>query len=167
MLMSSSLRSGFSFLRAMQMVAQEMPSPISQEFDRIIGEVKVGRPLEDALRGSVARIRSYDYDLAVTAVLIQHHVGGNLAEILETIAGTIRERIRIIGEMRALTAEGRISGIVLVLLPIVLAAILSTLNPVYMSVLIKETAGHYLIGLAVLFQIIGSLIIRRMLVLDI
>jgi len=166
-MIASSLRSGFSFLRAMQMVAREMPPPISREFERAINEMNVGRPLEDALRGIVARVRSYDFDLVVTAVLIQHQVGGNLADVLETIAATIRERIRILGEMRALTAEGRLSGIILVLLPISLGAVLTAINPTYMSVLTKETIGHYMIGIAAAAQIIGGIIIKKMLTVDI
>jgi len=167
LMMASSLRSGFSFLRGMQMVANEMPPPISVEFGRVISEVNVGRPMEDALRSVVARVSSYDFDLVVTAVLIQHQVGGNLADILETIANTIRERVRVLGEMRALTAEGRISGVVLVILPIIMAVALALLNPKYMSILIKETIGHYLIGIAIVMQVIGGLIIKKMLVIDI
>jgi tight adherence protein B len=167
MLISSSLRSGFSFLRALQMVAQEMPPPISKEFERVIQEVNVGRPMEDALRAVVARVRSYDFDLVVTAVLIQLQVGGNLADVLETIASTIRERVRIMGEMRALTAEGKMSGLVLVLLPITLGLVLVALNPPYMAVLIHEKVGHFLIGVAAVLQIVGGLVIRKQLRIDI
>ncbi|HUV06071.1 MAG TPA: type II secretion system F family protein [Armatimonadota bacterium] len=166
-MIASSLRSGFSFLRAMQMVSREMPPPISREFERVINEMNVGRPMEDALRSVVARVKSYDFDLVVTAVVIQHQVGGNLADILETIAATIRERVRILGEIRALTAEGKMSGVILVLLPIGLGTLLTVINPGYMSVLTKETIGHYLIGGAVAFQIIGTVIIRKMLTVDI
>lgn len=166
MMVASSLRSGFSFLRGMQIVAQEMPAPISEEFERVINEVGVGRTIEDSLRNMVARIHSYDLDLAVTAILIQLQVGGNLAEMLETIAGTIRERVRILGEMNALTAEGRLSGWVLVAIPVVLGFVLALLNPGYMSFLFKEQLGHYFIGAAAILQIIGGLVIKRMLVLD-
>ena len=166
MMIASSLRSGFSFLRGMQIVAQEMPAPVSEEFERVINEVGVGRTMEDSLRNMVARMQSYDLDLAVTAILIQLQVGGNLSEMLETIAATIRERVRIFGEMRALTAEGRLSGWVLVAIPIILGFALTVINPLYMSFLFKETLGHYLIGAAVFLQIIGGLVIKRMLVLD-
>jgi tight adherence protein B len=166
MLLVSSLRSGFSMLKGMQMIAQEMPPPISQEFGRAVSEVNVGRSLEDALRSIVARTKNYDFDLVTTAVLIQLQVGGNLADILETIAETIRERIRINGEVNALTAEGRISGVVLVLLPIGLGTALTFINPGYMSVLLHETIGHYLIAGAVMLQVLGALIIKKMLDLD-
>ncbi|MHB1190818.1 MAG: type II secretion system F family protein, partial [Armatimonadota bacterium] len=165
--MASSLRSGFSLLRAIQIVAQEMPPPISKEFARAVAEVGVGRPMEDALRSVVRRMRSYDLDLAVTAIIIHLQVGGNLAEILETIARTIRERLKILGEMRALTAEGRISGAVLVALPIVMALVLVVLNPGYIGVLIEERLGHYLIAGAVAMQILGGLVIKNMLSVDV
>lgn len=167
LLMASSLRSGFSFMRGMQMVAQEMPPPIAKEFERVVNEVNVGRPMEDALRSVVARVQSYDFDLVVTAVLIQQQVGGNLADILDTIAATMRDRARVMGEVKALTAEGRISGVVLVMMPVFLGVVMEVLNPNYMAVLFRETLGHYLIGTAVVLQILGGLIIRKMLVLDI
>ena len=166
MMIASSLRAGFSFLRGMQVVAQEMPKPVSEEFERVINEVGVGRTMEEALRNMVARMQSYDLDLAVTAILIQLQVGGNLSEMLETIAGTIRERIRIYSEMRVLTAEGRLSGWVLAAIPLVLAVTISIMNPEYMSFLIVEPLGHILIATAVILQITGGLIIKRMLVLD-
>ncbi|MCL6629208.1 MAG: type II secretion system F family protein [Armatimonadetes bacterium] len=167
MMIASSLRSGFSFLRAMQMVSKEMQPPISKEFERAINEMNVGRPLEDALRGIATRVRSYDFDLVVTAVTIQHQVGGNLADVLEAIAATIRDRLRIQGEIRALTAEGRISGIVLIALPIGLAILLTLLRPGYMGTLFQESIGRLMIAVAVVLQIIGALVIHRMLQVDI
>ena len=166
-MMSASFRSGFSLLRAMQMVAQEMPAPISKEFERVVNEVGVGRPLEEALRASVARVGSYDFDLVVTAIVIHLQVGGNLAEILETIADTIRERAKVMGEMRALTAEGRISGLVLVILPIALAVVLYAKRPEYMATLINDPIGPSLICTAAALQVVGVLIMRRMLTLDV
>ncbi len=165
--MSASFKSGFSLLRAMQMVAQEMPQPISREFERIVSEVGVGRPLEEALRAAVDRINSYDFDLVVTAILIHLQVGGNLAEILETIADTIRERTKIMGEMRALTAEGRVSGLILVVLPIVLAVVLYEQRPEYMAVLLNDPIGPGLICAALVLQAIGVLVMRRMLALEV
>ncbi|MGB9587962.1 MAG: type II secretion system F family protein, partial [Armatimonadota bacterium] len=159
--------SGFSFLRAMQMVSKEMQPPISKEFERAINEMNVGRPLEDALRGIATRVKSYDFDLVVTAVTIQHQVGGNLADVLEAIAATIRERLRIQGEIRALTAEGRISGIVLIALPIGLAILLTLLRPGYMGTLFQESIGRLMIAIAAVLQIVGALVIHRMLKVDI
>jgi len=165
-LMASSIRSGFSFMKAMQMVAQEMSPPISVEFERVINEINIGRQTEDALRASVERVKSYDFDLVVTAVLIQLQVGGNLADVLETIAETIRERMRIAGEIRALTAEGRVSGVALVLIPVFLGVVLTIINPTYMHVLLYEKVGHYMLVAAGVLQVIGALIIRKMLVLE-
>ena len=166
MMIASSLRSGFSFLRGMQVVAQEMPKPISEEFVRVVNEVGVGRTMEEALKNMVARMKSYDLDLAVTAILIQLQVGGNLSEMLETIAATIRERIRIYSEMRVLTAEGRLSGWVLVAIPIILFIVISRLNPTYMSFLWVEKLGHIFLAGAVTLMLIGGIVIKRMLVLD-
>lgn len=166
-LLASSLKSGFSFLRGMQMIAQEMPPPIAQEFKRAIDDVSIGKPLDAALRDITARIESYDIDLVVTAVEIHLSVGGNLAEILETISTTIHERNKVLGELRALTAEGTLSGAILVALPLLLAGALVVLNPEYMRVLIDEPMGPYLIGVAILLQLLGVIIIKGMLVLDI
>lgn len=167
LLIASSLRSGFSFPRGMQMIAQEMPPPISQEFKRVLDETNVGRPLQDALGDVVKRVKSYDFDLVVTAVLIQLSVGGNLADVLETISATIRERVQIMGEMRSLTVEGKLSGIILLALPIFLGVALSVMNPDYMRVLVEEPLGRLMLGFGVVFQVIGALVIKKMLVLDI
>ncbi|MBP6964483.1 MAG: type II secretion system F family protein [Armatimonadetes bacterium] len=164
--MSASLKSGFALMRAMQMVAQEMPPPISQEFERVVNEVGNGRGTGDALRASVERVGSYDFDLVVTAILIHQRVGGNLSQILDTIADTIRERAKVMGEMKALTAEGRISGLVLVLLPLVLAVFLFGTRPEYMSPLLTDPLGQMMVGAAASLQIIGVLIMRKMLALD-
>jgi tight adherence protein B len=165
-MIASSLRSGFSFLRAIQTVANEMPPPIAQEFQRVVDEVNVGRSTEDALKSVVTRVKSYDFDLVVSAVLIQLQVGGNLADILDNISETLRERVRIIGEMRAMTAEGKISGIILMLLPFFLALLLMSISPGYISTLFNEPLGRIMIGVAIALQVIGGLIIKRMLVLD-
>ncbi|HAH88019.1 MAG TPA: secretion system protein [Armatimonadetes bacterium] len=166
-MIASSLRSGFSFIRAMQMVAQELPPPISTEFRRVVYEINVGRPLDEALRGVVTRIGSYDFDLVVTAVTIQLQVGGNLADILETISSTLRDRIQVISEMNSLTAESRISAGILMLLPVVLAVALSVLNPKYMSTLTTDPLGHVMIGSAVMLQVIGWLIMKKMMSMDV
>jgi tight adherence protein B len=167
LLIASSLRSGFSFPRAMQMIAQEMPPPISQEFQRVLDETNVGRSLQDALGDVVKRVQSYDFDLVVTAVLIQLSVGGNLADVLEAISATIRERVQIMGEMRSLTVEGKLSGIIMLLLPIFLGLALSVMNPDYMSVMFEEPLGRLMLGVGAVFQVLGALVIKKMLVLDI
>ncbi len=167
LMISSSLRSGFSFLRGLQMIAKEMPPPISQEFQRVVDEVNVARPLEDALADVVHRVKSYDFDLVCTAVLIQIGVGGNLADVLESIGNTIRERVQVIGEMRALTAEGKMSGMILMLMPVGVGLLLAARNPEYMAPLITEPIGHMMLAVAAVMQLMGGFIIKKMLVLDV
>ena len=132
-LMVNGLRSGYSVMQAMEAVSREMPPPLSAEFSRVVQEVQIGLPLEQALANMLRRIRSDDLDLVVTAINIQREVGGNLAEILDVISFTIRERVRIKGEIRTLTAQGRYSGYVITLLPICMALILFVINKPYIS----------------------------------
>ena len=132
-LMVNGLRSGYSVLQAMESISHEMPKPISTEFARVVQEVQLGITVEQALANMLRRIRSDDLDLLVTAINVQREVGGNLAEILDVISHTIRERVRIKGEVRSLTAQGRYSGYVISLLPIGLGLILFLINKPYVS----------------------------------
>jgi len=132
-LLANSLRSGYSFLQSMELVSREAPAPMSIEFRRVVQEVGLGLSTEDALDNLMRRVPSDDLDLLITAVNIQMEVGGNLAQILETIGHTIRERVRIKGEIRVLTAQGRISAYVITGLPIVLAIFITVVNPSYMA----------------------------------
>lgn len=132
-MMANSLRGGYSFLQTLDMVSREAPKPTSDEFRRVVQEVGLGRTTEEALNNLQRRLPSEDLDLLVTAVNIQHEVGGNLAQILDTIGHTIRERVRIKGEINTLTAQGRISGYVITALPILLASYISLVNPDYMA----------------------------------
>jgi tight adherence protein B len=132
-LMVNGLRSGYSVLQAMEAVSREMPSPISSEFARVVQEVQIGLPLDQAMGNMLRRIKSDDLDLVITAVNVQREVGGNLAEILDVISFTIRERVRIKGEVRTLTAQGRYSGYVISLLPIGLALVLFCVNKPYVE----------------------------------
>ena len=129
----NSLRSGYSVLQSMEAIGTELPPPVSIEFGRVVQEVRLGLSLPQALLNMLRRVPSEDLDLVVTAVNIQREVGGNLAEILSIISLTIRERVRIKGEIRTLTAQGRISGWVVGLLPVGLALILYRINPGYVS----------------------------------
>ncbi|MCE5324044.1 type II secretion system F family protein [bacterium] len=167
MLVSSALRTGYSFLKALQVVSKEMAPPISGVCKGIVEECQLGVPLEDAMVRTSQQTGSYDMDLIATAVIIQTQVGGSLAEILDSIGETIRERIQIQSEVSALTAEGRITGIVLVLLSPILALALSVINPGYMTELIRDPLGIKLIIGAVVLQIIGYFTIRKMSTLDI
>jgi tight adherence protein B len=132
-MMANALRGGYSFLQTLDLVAREAPSPISGEFRRVVQEVGLGRTTEDALQNLLRRMPSDDLELLITAVNIQMEVGGNLAQILDTIGHTIRERVRIKGEIQTLTAQGRISAWVITGLPIALGIFISILNPTYMA----------------------------------
>ncbi|MDD4334522.1 MAG: type II secretion system F family protein [Desulfotomaculaceae bacterium] len=160
-IMANSLRSGFSFLQAMDMVRKEIPDPIAKEFGVALQEMNWGTPTEAALQNMSSRVGSEDLELVVTAVLIQRQVGGNLAEVLDNIANTIRERVRIKGEIKTLTAQGRMSGLIIGLLPIFLTAAIYMLSPEYIGVLFSSKTGLLMISFAVLFQILGMAIIRK------
>lgn len=136
-MLANSLRSGYSFLQSMELVSREAPAPMSQEFRRVVQEVGLGLSTAQALDNLLKRVPSDDLDLLITAVNIQQEVGGNLAQILETIGHTIRERVRIKGEVAVLTAQGRISGYVITALPIGLALFISVTNPTYMAPLFE------------------------------
>lgn len=129
----NALRSGYSVLQSMEAIATELPAPVSVEFERVVQEVRLGLSVEQALANMYRRVPSEDLDLVITAVNIQREVGGNLAEVLDTISFTIRERVRIKGEIRTLTAQGRVSGWIISLLPLVLGFILYLINPEYVS----------------------------------
>lgn len=129
----NALRSGYSILQAMEAIATELPPPVSVEFERVVQEVRLGLSVPQALANMLRRMPSEDLDLIITAVNIQREVGGNLAEVLDTISFTIRERVRIKGEIRTLTAQGRLSGWIVSLLPVGLAFALFLINPEYMS----------------------------------
>jgi tight adherence protein B len=132
-LIANALRAGSSFLQAIELVVRESRPPISTEFGRVIREVNLGLPFDQALENMVRRVRSDDLELMATAISIQHQVGGNLAEILDSIAYTIRERVRIKGEIRTLTAQQRLSGYVVAGLPIGLAGFLFVAAPGFMA----------------------------------
>ena len=167
-LLANGLRAGSSFLQAVELVVRESRPPMSTEFSRVIREVNLGLPFEQAMENMVRRVRSDDLELMATAINIQHTVGGNLAEILDSIAFTIRERIRIQGEIRTLTAQQRLSGYVVGFLPIGLAGFLFVAAPHFMDPMFQkppEALGLPL-GMIILFfggfmMFIGFMLIRR------
>ncbi len=140
-LLSNALRSGYSLLQSVETVSKDMPPPMSVEFVRVVREIGLGLTIEESLAHLLQRIESEDLDMVVTAINIQHEVGGNLSEILDTIAETIRERVRIKGQIRALTAQQRLSGNVVALLPVMLGVFLFVFNPTYIGPMFKETCG--------------------------
>jgi tight adherence protein B len=160
-LLSNSLRAGSSFLQSIELVSREGGPPMSEEMGRVVREVNLGLGMEEALQNLVRRIKSEDLDLMVTAIGIQQQVGGNLAEILDTIAFTIRERVRIKGEINTLTAQGRVSGYLVAFLPIALGVVLNMINPAFMQPLFTQTVGRILIGVGIVMMTIGFLAIRK------
>jgi tight adherence protein B len=162
-LMSRALSAGHAFSEALHMVSIEMPDPISKEFRKTYEEQNLGLSLKLALENLTQRIPLLDLRLCVTAVLIQRETGGNLAEILEKVAHTIRERFRILGDLKTLTTSSRLSAWLLCGLPIGVAVAVSAMNPEYMSILWKDPRGHKLIYLAVFLQISGMLIVKKIL----
>ena len=166
-LMVNSLRAGYSVLQAMEAIAREMPPPISTEFGRVVQEVQFGLGLEQALSNMLRRVPSEDLDMMVTALNVQREVGGNLAEVLDTISHTIRERIRIKGDIRALTAYGRGAGLMLSAVPIILSVVVYLINREFMSLLFTDPCGWTMIGAAVLGIVLGFLIIRKIVDIDV
>ena len=167
-LIANALRAGSSFLQAIELVVRESRPPISTEFSRVIREVNLGLPFEQALENMVRRVRSDDLELMATAISIQHTVGGNLAEILDSISYTIRERIRIKGEIRTLTAQQRLSGYVVGFLPIALAGFLFVAAPGFMDPMFKNPpsiaglpAGVIILFFGGFMMFLGFMMIRR------
>jgi tight adherence protein B len=160
-LLSNALKAGYSFAQAMATIAKSSSPPMADEFSRAVREMNLGVSVDDALQHMVKRIESEDFDLMVTAVQIHRVVGGNLAEILDTIAFTIRERIRIQGEIRTLTAQARASGYIITGLPFALALILTFISPSYITPLFHEWLGYVLIGMGLVSIAIGYGIISK------
>jgi tight adherence protein B len=154
-LLANSLRAGSSFLQGIELVTREGRPPISEEFERVVREMSLGLALQPALNNLVRRVASEDLELMVTAINIQAQVGGNLATVLDSIAYTIRERIRIIGEINTLTAMQRYSGYVITLLPVGLGAILFLISPSYMGRMLDKPPDMFGLPTGVVFMIIG------------
>jgi tight adherence protein B len=167
-LIANALRAGSSFLQAIELVVRESRPPVSTEFARVIREVNLGLPFEQALENMVRRVRSDDLELMATAISIQHTVGGNLAEILDSIAFTIRERVRIKGEIRTLTAQQRLSGYVVAGLPFALSIFLFLVAPKFFDPMFDKgvaigglPAGIIILGVGGVAMFIGFMLIRR------
>jgi len=166
-LLANSLRSGYSLLQSMEMVARELPPPMNEEFQRVTREIGLGLSNQEALNNLLRRIESDDLDMMITAINIHHEVGGNLSEILDTIGHTIRERVRIKGEIRTLTSMARYSGYLVSILPIAVAGLLFVMNAEYMSGLWRDPCGVQMIILASIGMVSGWIIIRRVVNIDI
>lgn len=166
-LMVNSLRAGYSVLQAMEAVSREMDPPIAVEFGRVVQEQQLGLSLEQALANMLRRIPSDDLDMMITAINVQREVGGNLSEVLDAISYTIRERVRIKGEIRALTAMSRWSGYLVSLVPVVLTVVIYLINPDFMAVLFEERCGWVMLGVAVVGVVAGYLVINKIVKIDV
>ena len=167
-LIANALRAGSSFLQSIELVVRESRPPVSTEFGRVIREVNLGLPFDVALENMVQRVKSEDFELMATAIAIQHQVGGNLAEILDSISFTIRERVRIMGEIRSLTAQQRMSGYVVALLPLGLIGVLMVIAPHFMEPMFLKPPellglpmGVIILAAGGVMMAIGFVIIRK------
>lgn len=166
-LLAGSLRAGYGFLQAIDTVAQEATDPAASEFARALNEARLGGSIDDALEAMANRLDSEDFHWVVIAVTIQRQVGGNLAEVLETVAETIRERERLRRHVRGLSAEGRLSAWILILLPFAVAGYIMVVNPRYMESLIGTTGGLIAILIMLILMGIGTGWIRKIIQIDI
>jgi tight adherence protein B len=166
-IMASSLRAGHSFLQSLDTVAKEISQPAASEFQRVVAEVRLGRPAEDAMEAMAERVGSADFKWAVLAVNIQREVGGNLAEILDTVADTLRERAMIRRQIRVLTSEGRLSAWVLAVLPLGMALYMFAVNPDYISLLFTTTIGLVMLITALCLLVAGIFWMRKIVDIDV
>ncbi|MDP9237979.1 MAG: type II secretion system F family protein [Chloroflexota bacterium] len=166
-MVSNSLKAGFGLLQALNVASDQMSHPISTELGRTIHEMNIGSSAEEALSALSERSGSYDLDIVVTAILVQRTVGGNLGEILDTVAETMRERIRIRGEIATLTGQQMLTGIVIGLLPVALGLGFQLLSPGYINPLFTTLIGKMLLAIAVVLETVGIMIIQRILDIEV
>jgi tight adherence protein B len=167
MVIASAMRAGHSFLQSLDSAAKEIDDPARGEFSRVLSEIRLGRDTDDALQALVERVGSQDLEWAVTAIAIQRKIGGNLAEVLETVAATIRERETLRRQMKVLSAEGRLSAVVLTVLPILVASYLMVVNPEYLRTLTNTRAGVMISSTAGVLMAIGYVWMRKIVSLDV
>lgn len=160
-IIANGMRAGFSFMQAMKMVASEMADPLGAEFTRTLSELNLGVSFEEGFTSLLERIPSKELELVVNALLIQRTTGGNLSELLETMQETIRGRVRLKEELNTLTAQGKMSSWIITLLPPFIAIYLNFMNPEYFQPMFKEPLGWLMIGFSVFFILIGWIIIRK------
>ena len=160
-MVSGGLRAGHSVLRAIDAVAQEASEPTATEFARVVNETRLGRDLQDSLNDVSQRMKSEDFSWMAQAIEINREVGGDLAEVFDQVGETIRERTQIKGTVKALSAEGKLSAIILMALPVLLFILIGLANPKYMGSLTGHPIGWILLGIAVVMMTIGGLWIRK------
>jgi tight adherence protein B len=166
-LVSRALKAGHAFATGLKMVADEMPEPIGPEFRKTFDEQNFGLPLKDALANLTVRIPILDVRFFSTAVLIQRETGGNLSEILENLSHVVRERFKILRQVRVYTAHGRLTGYVLLALPVFLSIALAYINPEHMQLLFTEPLGHMMLGATVIMQTIGYFWIKQVVKIEV
>jgi tight adherence protein B len=165
--LAGSLRAGRSLGQALEALAREMEAPMGRELRKVVAEVRLGRPLNEALDDAVDRIGSPDFRWAVLAIQIQAEVGGNLAELLNRVADTMRARSRLRGEVKALTAEGKASAMMLVVMPPALGMVMYGVNPTYMGPMFTTTAGHIMLGISAVMIAIGFFWMKKVVTIDV
>jgi tight adherence protein B len=166
-LMVNSLRAGYSVMQGMEAVSREMGPPIAEEFGRVVQEQQLGLSLEQAMGNMLRRVPSEDLDMMITAINVQREVGGNLAEVLDTISYTIRERVRIKGDIKALTAQSRWSGYLISAVPVVVTGIVYLINPEFMSLLFTHICGWLMITYGIVGIIMGYVVIIKIVNIDV
>ncbi len=166
-LMVNGIRAGYSVLQAMEAVSKEMGPPVSDEFARVVREVQLGLTIEHAMDNMLRRVPSDDLDMMITAINVQREVGGNLAEVLDSISYTIRERVRIKGELMAMTGQSRISGYMVGLVPVALALFLYLINPTYIGQLVEHPCGYGMIGCAFIGITSGFAVMSKVMQIDV
>ena len=165
--LSGSMKAGLSFIQAVEFVARESSAPLSQEFGILVREVGLGSDPDVALKNMANRVKSRDLELVVTSILVVRSVGGNLTEMLDKIASTIRERNTIKGKIRTLTAQGRLQGIVIGCLPVILGVLLYYIEPRMVRVLFSDPIGWIIIGVIIIFEAIGAFFIRKIVSIEV
>jgi len=166
-MLANALKSGFGLMQGMDLVSKELEHPIATDMRRMLQDINVGSSIEDALQGLAERSGSSDLDIVVTAMLIQQSTGGNLAEILDTVGHTMRERIRIRGEIKTLTTQQVMTGFIIGLLPVFIALAITVLNPEYISLLFTRTVGNFMLAGGVMMELIGMFLIKRILEIEV
>lgn len=161
-IIANGVRAGFSFTQALGTVTKEISGPISYEFNKVLRDNILGKPLEESLTNMSERVGDEDLDMAVTALIIQRQVGGNLAEVLDSISSTIRERVKLKRNVKTLTAQGRVSAVIVSILPFAMAAALSVLSPGYLNVLFTSFIGKIMVVFGITFEIIGIFILIKL-----
>lgn len=160
-IISNSLKAGYSFLQAVAVVSEEMPDPFAKEFKKLLKEMSLGISDEEAFKNLTSRMDSEDLKLIINAIVIQKDIGGNLSEVLDNIGETIRERLKIKNELKTLTAQGKLSGIIVAGLPVFLGLVIFLLNKEYVSVLFTTNIGLFLVFSAIISEVLGFMMIRK------